>query len=117
MSTEGVTVSTGPHMEYETTLLRDGAGVDRDSADRASAAEAALRAGRVTASAFGDVGNAAVFAAQAVVTQQSQADGAAAAAAHREDQGVRADSAAAQGDGLTTATTAISASGSGRDPR
>ena len=97
----------GPHMAYEPGTLRDGAARDREAADRAAAAEAALRSGSVSASAFGDVGHAAVMAAQAVLTRDEQAAGAAAEDAHRTDQGARADSAAAQGAGLTGRTTGI----------
>lgn len=97
-------------MQYETTQLRDGGCVDRESADAARSTEQALRSASVSASAFGDVGNAARIAGQAVVTQDAQARGADGAAAHRDDQGARSDSAAAQGDGLTADTTAIARS-------
>jgi hypothetical protein len=97
-------------MQYETGQLRDGGRVDRESAESARTTEAALRSASISASAFGDVGNAARIAGQAVVTQGAQADGAGAAAAHREDQGGRSDSAATQGDGLTAGSTAIARS-------
>lgn len=97
-------------MQYETTQLRDGGRVDRESADASRTTEQALRSASISASAFGNVGNAAKIAGQAVVTQEAQAGGAAAAAAHRDDQGGRSDSAAAQGDGLTAGSTAIARS-------
>lgn len=97
----------GPHLAYEPGTLREGAARDREAADAAAAAATALRGGSVAASAFGDVGNAAVVAAQAVLTRDRQADGAAAEEAHRTDHGARADSAAAQGDALTRRSTAI----------
>jgi hypothetical protein len=99
-----------PDMEYDAGTLREGARGDRASADGARATESTLRAGSIAASAFGDVGNAAAFAGQATLTQRERADGAAKAAEHRDDQGVRADSAARQGDGLTGESTAVAQS-------
>jgi hypothetical protein len=102
-----------PDMEYRTGTLREGGRTDRESAAGARDTEQALRAGSISASAFGDVGNAAAFAGQAVVTQKAQADGAAAAAGHRDDQGARSDATASQGDGLTAGSTAIARSAPG----
>jgi hypothetical protein len=97
-------------MQYETGQLRGGGRVDRESAESARTTEQALRSASISASAFGDVGNAARIAGQAVITQEAQAGGAAAAAAHRDDQGGRSDSAASQGDSLAGDTTAIARS-------
>jgi crotonobetainyl-CoA:carnitine CoA-transferase CaiB-like acyl-CoA transferase len=93
-------------MQYETGQLRGGGRVDRESAQSARTTEQALRSASI--SAFGDVGNAARIAGQAVITQEAQAGGA--AAAHRDDQGGRSDSAASQGDSLAGDTTAIARS-------
>jgi len=94
-------------MQYDSGGLRDGARGDRTSADGARATEAALSRGSITASAFGNVGNAAAIAGQTGQTQRERARGAQQAAEHRDDQAVRADSAAGQGDGLTAGSTAI----------
>jgi hypothetical protein len=96
-----------PDMEYDSGGLSEGARLDRRSAEGADATEATLRRGSITASAFGNVGNAATIAGQVGDTQRARADGARGAAEHRNDQGDRADSAAGQGDGLTASSTAV----------
>jgi hypothetical protein len=95
-----------PDMEYDSGGLGEGARMDRRSAEGADSTEATLRGGSITASAFGDVGNAATIAGQVGSTQRARADGARAAVEHRNGQGDRADSAAGQGDGLTAGSTA-----------
>jgi hypothetical protein len=101
---KGITMAD---MQYDTDGLRTGARIDRESADGAAATASRLRGGTIAGSAFGDVGNASAFASQAGRTAQERADGATAAAEHRDDQGRRADSAAGQGDGLTADSTTI----------
>jgi hypothetical protein len=97
-------------MEYDTGLLREGGRLDRESAEAARSTERTLRSISISASAFGDFAAAARFAGHAALIQGALVGGAAGAAAHRDDQGARADSAAAQGDDLTSGTTAIARS-------
>jgi hypothetical protein len=96
-----------PDMQYESDGLRTGARGSRRSADGAEATASTLRGGTITATAFGNVDNAGAIAGQADLTAQERAAGATAAAEHRDDQGRRADSAAGQGDGLTSDSTAL----------
>jgi hypothetical protein len=106
-----------PDMQYDTDGLRTGAQGSRRSAEGADATASTLRGGTIAAGAFGDVGNAAAIAGQSDLTAQERARGAAAAAEHRDDQGGRADSAAGQGDGLTSDSTAVANSAPRGAPR
>jgi hypothetical protein len=102
-----------PDMQYDTDGLRTGASGSRRTADGAEATASTLRGATISASAFGDVGNAGAIAGQTDQTGQERANGAATAAEHRADQARRADSAAGQGDGLTSESTAVANSAPG----